>query len=196
MKNRMKIILASKSPRRKELLSLITPDFEVKVSEVDESLEEGLKIEEQIMKLSYKKAKTVFNQTDGDRVVIGSDTMVVMNNKIYGKPQDKEDAFNMLKDLSGRKHEVITGLSILAQKDGKYYEFIDYDITDVYFKNISDDDILAWINTGEATDKAGAYAVQGKFMIHIEKLDGNYSTVVGLPIHKVYDILKKELKLF
>ena len=186
----MRIILASKSPRRKELLSCITDDFEVIVSDADETIEEGLSIEEQAKKISYIKAKKVFDETSGDRIVIGSDTMVVKDGKIYGKPKDFDDAFNMLKTLKNSSHIVITGIAILVEKDGKYKEYLDYDIANVHFKDITDEEIKTWINSGEAYDKAGAYAVQGKFMVHIDKFDGNFSTVVGLPIHKVYDIVK------
>ena len=187
----MRLILASKSPRRKELLGMLNLEYEVIVSEADETLKEGVTIEEQAKRLSYIKAKTVFDQTTGDRIVIGSDTMVVKDGKIYGKPQDREDAFRMLKTLQGTKHQAITGLAILVEKDGKYEEYLDYDIAEVYFKEMSDEEINSWIDTGEAYDKAGAYAVQGKFMVFIEKFNGNYATVMGLPIHKVYDILKK-----
>lgn len=190
----MRLILASKSPRRKELLGMLNLEYEVIVSEADETLEEGIIIEEQAKRLSYIKAKTVFEQTTGDRIVIGSDTMVVKDGKIYGKPQDREDAFRMLKTLQGTKHQAITGLAILVEKDGKYEEYLDYDIAEVYFKEMSDEEINNWIDTGEAYDKAGAYAVQGKFMVFIEKFNGNYATVMGLPIHKVYDILKNIIK--
>ena len=187
----MRIILASKSPRRKELLGLLNLEYEVIASKADEILEEGITIEEQAKRLSFIKAKKVFDETTGDRIVIGSDTMVIKNQKIYGKPKDKEDAFKMLKKLQGTKHTVITGLAILVEKDGKYEEYLDYDIAEVYFKEISDEEIYNWIDTGKAFDKAGAYAVQGEFMVFIEKFNGNYATVMGLPIHKVYDILKK-----
>lgn len=187
----MKIILASKSPRRKELLDILNLDYEIIVSDAEEILEENITIEEQAKKLSYIKAKTVFDKTCGDRVVIGSDTMVVKNNKIYGKPKDEEDAFRMLKELKNTKHEAITGLAILVEKDGKYEEYLDYDIAEVYFKDMSDEEIRNWINTGKSLDKAGAYAVQEEFIVFIEKFNGNYSTVMGLPIHKVYDIFKK-----
>ena len=187
----MKIILASKSPRRKELLDLLHLDYEIIVSDAEEILEDNLTIEEQAKKISYIKAKTVFDKTSGDRIVIGSDTMVVKNRKIYGKPKDEEDAFNMLKELKNTNHKVITGLAILVEKDGKYEEYLDYDMAEVYFKDITDEEIKKWINTGKALDKAGAYAVQDEFMVFIEKFNGNYATVMGLPIHKVYEILKK-----
>ena len=187
----MKIILASKSPRRKELLDLLNLDYEIIVSDAEEILNKNLSIEEQAKNLSYIKAKTVFEQTKGERIVIGSDTMVIKDNKIYGKPKNEENAFKMLKELKNSKHQVITGLAILVEKDGIYEEYIDYDMAEVYFKDISDEEIKIWINTGEAIDKAGAYAVQGQFMVFIEKFNGNYATVMGLPIHKVYDILKR-----
>ena len=186
----MKIILASKSPRRKELMDMLNLKYEVIVSDADETLEEGLTIEEQAKRLSHIKAKTVFTETTGDRIVIGSDTMVIKDGKIYGKPKDEEDAFKILKELNGTKHQVITGLAILVEKDGKYEEYLDYDITEVHFKNMTDTEIKNWILTGKAMDKAGAYAVQGEFSVFIEKINGNYWAVMGLPIHKVYDILK------
>lgn len=188
----MKVILASKSPRRRELLSMTNVDYEVIVSDADETLEEGLTIEEEAKKLSFMKAKTVFDETSGDRIVIGSDTMVIKDGKIYGKPHDDQEAFNMLKVLNNDKHQVITGLAILVERDGKYTQYLDYDIADVYFNEMSDEEIWTWIKTGKASDKAGAYAIQGEFMVHIDKIDGNYATVMGLPIHKVYSILKKE----
>ncbi len=189
----MKIILASKSPRRKELMDMLNLKYEVIVSDADETLEDGLTTEEQAKRLSYIKAKTVFEETSGDRIVIGSDTMVIKNNKIYGKPKDEEDAFKILKELNAAKHQVITGLAILVEKEGKYKEYLDYDMTEVFFKDMTDNEIKGWISTGKAMDKAGAYAVQGEFCVFIEKINGSYSTVMGLPIHKVYDILKEIL---
>ena len=118
--------------------------------------------------------------------------MVIKDGKIYGKPHDDQEAFDMLKTLQKDKHQVITGLAVLIERDGKYIEYLDYDIAEVYFNDMTDGEIWDWIHTGKASDKAGAYAIQGEFMVHIEKIDGNYATVMGLPIHKVYDILKKE----
>ena len=187
----MRIILASQSPRRKELMEAITKNFEVIVSNTDEKLEEGLTIEEQAKNVSYQKAKAVFDRTEGDRIVIGSDTMVVKNSKIYGKPKSTEEAMQMIKMLKNTEHKVYTGLAILAQKDGQYKEYLDCDIADVYFRDMNEEEIENWVNSGEAMDKAGAYAVQGKFMVFIDKINGNYQTVMGLPIHKVYEYLKK-----
>lgn len=186
----MKIILASKSPRRKEIMDMLNLKYEVIVSEADETLEKGITVEEQAKRLSYIKAEKVFEETTGDRTVIGSDTMVIKDGKIYGKPKNEEDAFKILKELNGSKHQVITGLAILVEKDGKYEEYLDYDMTDVHFKNMTDTEIKNWIATGKAMDKAGAYAIQGEFSVFIKKINGNYWSVMGLPIHKVYDILK------
>ncbi len=191
----MKVILASKSPRRKELLSMITNDFEVIVSNVEEKLDKNLTPEEQAKQLSYIKAKAVFDSTAdlGDRVVIGGDTIVVKDGKIFGKPKDKEDASNMIKTLKNSKHEVITGISVIYQKQGITKEIIDSDISKVYFTDIDDDEIEKWVSSDEPYDKAGAYAAQGKFGVYFDKIEGNYYNVVGLPIHKVYKILKSIL---
>ena len=190
-----KIILASGSPRRKELLKLVVPEFEIKVSNVEETIEEGLTMEEQATRLSYIKAKAVFDETSGDRIVIGSDTMVVKNNKIYGKPKNKENAIEMIKELleGDRTHEVITGLSVLIQDGEEYKEFKTLDKVKVFLKNMTYNEIEKWINTGKAMDKAGAYAIQEEFSVFVEKIEGNHTTIIGLPTHKVYDLIKEYL---
>ena len=189
----MKVILASKSPRRKELMDLLGIDYEIIVSEAEEILEEGLTIEEQSKKLGYIKAKAVFDKTEGDRIVIGSDTMVVKNGKLFGKPKDREDAVNMLNLLKNDKHQVITSIAILVEEDGKYQEYIDCDIAEVYVSNMDDKEIEKWIKIGNVYDKAGAYAIQSEFGVFVDKVEGNYSTVIGLPINKVYQILNRYL---
>jgi len=187
----MKVILASKSPRRKELMDLLGIEYEIMVSEADETLEEGLSLEEQSKKLGYIKSKAVFDKTSGDRIVIGSDTLVVKDNKLFGKPRDKQDAINMLNELKNTKHQVVTSIAVLVEKDGRYEEHIECDITDVYVADMTDDEIEEWIDTGKSYDKAGAYAIQEEFIKHIDKIDGNYGTIVGMPINKVYKILKQ-----
>lgn len=189
----MRVILASGSPRRKELLELIVSKFDVIVSKVDETFEDGLSVEEQVTRLSYIKAKSVFDKTEGDRIVIGSDTIVTKNDKIYGKPRDREHAKEMIKELlvEDKTHKIITGLSVLIQKDGEYKEYKTFDEVKVYVKNISDDEIEKWINTGNAMDKAAAYGIQNEFCVFIEKIEGNYTSAVGLPTHKLYDIIKE-----
>lgn len=189
----MKIILASGSPRRKELLELITPKFEVIVSGIDEKLEEGLTLQEQSIRLAYNKAKDIYEKTTGNRIIIGSDTIVTKNGKIYGKPQDKNNAKQMIKELlEGEKtHNIITGLCVIIEKDGEYKEYKTFDEVKVFLKDISDKEIDKWIDTGHAMDKAGAYGIQNEFCVFIEKIEGNYTSVVGLPTHKLYDIIKE-----
>ena len=189
----MKVILASGSPRRKELLKLVVHEFEIVVSGAEEKLEENLKPEEQAINLSYLKAKNVFDETNGDRIVIGSDTMVVKGSKIYGKPENIEHAKQMIRELleGDKTHYIITGLSIIVQNGEEYKEYKTFDKVKVYFKDISDEEIDKWIDTGKAMDKAGGYAIQDEFGVFIEKIEGNYFTIVGLPIHKVYEIIKE-----
>ena len=187
----MQIILASQSPRRKELMDLMGLDYKVIVSNADETFEKGLSIEEQSKRLGYIKAKTVFDETKGDRIVIGSDTMVLKDNEIFGKPKDKDDAIRMLNKLKNTDHRVITSLSVLIQDGDKYSEYIDYDIAKVFFKDMTKEEILKWVEEGNPYDKAGAYAIQSKFGVFVDKIEGNYFTVVGLPIHKLYEIIKK-----
>ena len=188
----MKIILASKSPRRKEILSMITNNFEVIVSNVEEKMDEKLAPIDQVKNLAYIKAKAVFDETKdyGDRVIIGSDTIVVKDEKIYGKPKNHDDAMSMLKELRNAKHDVMTGLCIIYEKDGIINEVLDVDVTSVYINEVTDSELENWIATNEAYDKAGGYAIQGKFGVFIDKIEGNYFTVVGLPIHKVYSKIK------
>lgn len=189
----MKIILASGSPRRKELLKLIVPKFETLVSDIDEKLKEGLTPQEQASRLAYIKAKDIYEKTDGDRIIIGSDTIVCKNGKIYGKPKDRNDAKNMINELTegDKTHDVITGLCVIINKNGEYKEYKIYDEVKVYLKDISNDEIDKWIDTGNAMDKAAAYGIQNEFCVFVDKIYGNYTTVVGLPTHKLYDIIKE-----
>ncbi len=188
----MKIILASGSPRRKELLTLIIPKFEILVSEVDEKLEAGLTLQDQVTKLAYIKAKDIYEKTSGDRIIIAADTMVVKNNKIYGKPKDKNHAKQMINELlsDDKAHSIITGLCVIIQKDGTYKEYKTFDKVKVFLKNIKNEEIEKWISKGKALDKAGAYGIQDEFCVFVEKIEGNYTTAVGLPTHKLYDIIK------
>lgn len=193
LRGKMKFILASGSPRRKELLNLIVNDFDIIVSCVEEKIEEYLTPEEQVTNLAYIKARDVFDKTEGNRIVIGADTMVVKDGVIYGKPKDEQDAYNMIKKLiSGdRTHDVITGLCVIIYKDGEYKEYKTYDKSKEYLKEISDEEINRWIGTGKAMDKAGSYGINTEFGVYVEKIEGNYNTIVGLPIHKLYDIIKQ-----
>lgn len=188
----MKIILASKSPRRKELLSLITNDFDIIVSDADEHVDETLTSAEKVKSIAEQKANIVASNIDEDCVVIGSDTIVVVDETILGKPHDHDDAVRMLHMISGRTHKVMTGVSVVIKKEGKQKEINDVDIADVHVNALSDEEIENWINTGNAWDKAGAYAIQQEFAVHIDKINGSFATVMGLPVHLVYNILKNE----
>ncbi len=189
----MKIILASGSPRRKELLKLIVPKFDIIVSNINETLKEGLTPQEQASRLAYIKAKDVYEKTKGDRIIIGSDTIVTKNGKIYGKPKNENNAKQMINELieGNKSHSVITGLSVIIEKDGKYEEYKTFDEVKIFLKDMSENEIEKWINTGKAMDKAAAYGIQEEFCVFVEKIDGNYTTVVGLPLHKLYDIIKE-----
>ena len=189
----MRIILASASPRRKELLKYITNNFEIIVSDTDEKFEKGLNIQEQSKKIAFLKAKDVFDKTQGDRIVIGADTLVLQNGKLYGKPKTEKEAFEMISELQNNVHEVITSICVLTEKNREKKQYIDYDITKVYLSEIIPEEIKIWIDSGEAMDKAGAYAIQGQFSKFITKIEGNYNSVVGLPIQKLYQVIKQYL---
>lgn len=176
------IILASKSPRRQELLQYITKDFVVKSAEVDESLPEGISPSDAVLYLSRIKAEPLANEGD---TVIGADTVVAIDGKILGKPTDDDDSRRMLKMLSGRSHSVFTGVTII--KDGEAESF--YVETKVKFFDLSDDEIERYIATREPCDKAGAYGIQGYGSLLVEKIDGDYFNVVGLPISKLNRLL-------
>lgn len=188
----MRVILASKSPRRKELLSMITTDFEVIVSASEEIVNEELRPAEKVVEIAKQKAQDIFSSQEGDVVVLGSDTIVVADNEeILGKPKDYDDAVRMLMTLSNKTHQVMTGVSIISRKNGEVEESNFCDIANVHVKELSKEEIDKWLETGNAWDKAGAYAIQQEFAVHIDKLDGNYATVMGLPIHAVYDEFKR-----
>jgi len=186
----MKIILASQSPRRKELMELAGFDHEVIVSNADEIFEEGLTIEEQSKRLAYIKAKTVFEKVQGDKAVIGSDTMVIMKDKVYEKPKDRLEAIRMITELQWQKHTVFTSLAVLIEKQGIYKEYVELSKADVFIKKMSQKEIEEYVDKEKPYDKAGAYAIQSSFCKYVEKINGDYFSVVGLPIGKVYDILK------
>lgn len=187
----MKIILASQSKARKELLKQMGYKFDVLVSNADETLEEGLSLEEQSQKIAYIKAKTVFDETSGDRLVIGADTMVIKNGVLYGKPKNKEEVIKMFHMLRNTDHKIITSVCVLVEQNGKYIEHIDYDVAKVFFKYITDEEILYWLKVGNPYIYAGGYALESPFGVFAKKIEGNFTTIEGLPTHKLYDILKQ-----
>lgn len=186
-----KIILASKSPRRKELLATIFDEFECIPSDKNEDMTKKMKITELAKNLSGQKAEDIFSKTEGNRVIIGSDTMVVLGNRIYGKPKDENDAFFMLKSLSGKTHKVVTGIYVIKFDDGIKTVLSDAVVSKVKFAKMREDEIWDYIKSGEPMDKAGAYGCQGLARKHIEKIDGDFFAVMGLPVHKTYEICKK-----
>ena len=171
------LILASGSPRRRELLSLITDEFEILVSGCDEFVPEGTPAEKVPAILAEQKALAVAKLRPED-TVIGSDTVVVLNNEIFGKPKDKVHAHAMLKALSGKKHFVYTGVAV-AEK-GEVRSFVQK--TEVEFYELSDETIEKYIATGEPMDKAGAYGIQGKGSVLVKGIVGDYFNVMGLPV--------------
>ena len=184
----MKIILASASDRRIELLSRIVDDFTVKVSDFDESivkLKES--IEEYVEEIALGKAKVVAENIKEDSIIIAADTVVVLDNKILGKPKDKEDAFNILSSLSGRSHEVYTSLVLINTKSGKILK--NTVPTEVKFSELTEKEITEYINSGEPMDKAGAYGIQGRGGVFVEGIKGCYYNVVGLPLSRLKNLL-------
>lgn len=180
-----RLVLASKSPRRKELLDLLQIPFEIIVSEIDETINLKGDLKKEIENLAYRKAQKVF-ETNQDAIVVGSDTIVVIDNEVLGKPKDKKDAFRMLKMLSGNTHEVITGVCLLSRDKKDTFS----STTKVKFNDLSDEEIEEYLNTKEPYDKAGAYAIQGLGAKYINSIEGDYYTVMGLPIAEVYKRLK------
>ena len=187
----MKVILASQSPRRAALLDLAQIDFEVMPSSYDEKLKHGLGIEEAAKELAYGKALDVFENTQGDRTIIGADTIVVKDNKVFGKPKDRTEAIKMLRELQGEYHIVYTSLSILIEYRGEYKEYKELSKNMIKVAPMTDAEIIEYIDGEEPYDKAGSYAIQSCFSKYIEKIEGNYMSVIGLPIDKVYKILKE-----
>ena len=181
-----KIILASASPRRRELMALITTEFEIITADVDETIEDGMSPSDAVMSLSFKKAKAVSDLYKG-RTVIGADTVVVCDDKILGKPQDRQNAKEMLRMLSSRSHQVLTGVAIT---DGEKTDtfFVSSDVT---FFSLTDEEINAYAESGEPDDKAGSYAIQGKGSLFVEKINGDYFNIVGFPVSEVNRHLKK-----
>ena len=189
-------ILASGSPRRKELLELMGLEFKVIVSQADEdSVSKDLKPALYVQELALLKASATAKEVlrNKNAVIISADTIVTLDGQILGKPKDEDDAFNMLSKLLGREHEVYTGYCVMRISDGK--AVCGKVRTKVKFKDLSDDKIRGYINSGEPMDKAGAYGIQGLGSLLIEKIDGDYFNVVGLPISALADTLEDEFDI-
>ncbi|WAA11587.1 Maf family protein [Fervidibacillus halotolerans] len=180
------LILASSSPRRKELLKLLQQPFDVIAAEVDERMDQFSSPEETVMNLARKKAKAVAKDYHNS-YVIGADTIVTIGNEILGKPRNAQEAKNMLNSLSGKTHTVYTGTAILHEEQQELF----VGKADVTFWELSDEEIDRYIQSGEPFDKAGGYAIQGYGALFVKKIHGDYYSVVGFPIGKVYRVLKK-----
>lgn len=209
MQTKKRIILGSASPRRRELLEQIGISFEVRVSDKEE-VYHSLIPEEIVKELALSKAENVaddlrekqeqvkqisFDKKNNvllDTIVIGADTIVVSDGSILGKPKDEADAVRMIRSLQGRSHKVYTGVAILDYDDeGKRKSVVHAVETEVFVNPMSDEEIREYAATGEPLDKAGAYGIQGQFAAYIERIDGDYYSVVGLPVSYVYRQLKE-----
>lgn len=183
-----KIILASGSPRRREIFTKLGINFQYVTANVDESFNSGLPVEGEIMRVAATKAYSV-SAIYEEAFIVGADTIVVLGDEIIGKPKDKYDAQNILSKLSNRKHEVFTGVAVVNKKNKICERF--YEKTDVYFKKLTNELINWYIDSEEPMDKAGAYGIQGKGSLLVEKIDGNYDNVMGLPAGKLLEVFGK-----
>ena len=188
----MDIILASASPRRKEILENTNLKFRIIKSDIDEKILEGESPQQVAMRLSFEKCMDISCNNESS-LVIGADTIVVLDDMILGKPKDKDEAYCMLKKLSNRVHQVITGISLINLEGNK--KIIDYVVSNVKFKDLSEEDIKDYIQTDESLDKAGAYGIQGYGALLVEEIKGDYFNIVGLPISRISDLLKQHFSI-
>ncbi|MGI8317226.1 Maf family protein [Halobacillus mangrovi] len=182
----MKLVLGSQSPRRKKLLDLAGYTFSIRSANIDESLSEGWGPEEAVIHLSQQKSETL--DIECDEVLLTSDTVVAKDGRILGKPANAQEAYQYLRSLSGKTHQVYTGVTIRSHEDTRCFSVV----TDVTFFDLVDEEIQQYIATGESDDKAGGYGIQGKGALFVEKINGDYYNVVGLPLSKVV----RELRAF
>lgn len=180
----MHLILASASPRRKELLGLFHIPFDIRVADIDETMDETKPPYEEVSRVSRLKALAIPREEED--TVIAADTIVVCQGKILGKPKDEADAIRMLKLLSGRDHQVMTGCTVL--RGGKSKTFTE--VTDIHFRKLTEKEIKAYVATGEPMDKAGAYGIQGGAALFCEKMVGDYYNVMGLPVCRLWQTLR------
>lgn len=183
----MNIVLASKSPRRKELLSLLDLEFQIITADIDETMDSCHPVSEEVARLSRDKAAAIRPQVSNDTIIISADTVVELDGVVMGKPKDKNDAFNMLMRLSGNTHNVLSGVTVM-QGDRAVSKTV---ITKVHFRTLTDKEINDYIDTLEPMDKAGAYGIQGRGSKFVEKINGDYFNVVGLPVCTLSLMLKE-----
>lgn len=183
------IILASASPRRKQLLKQVGLEFSCITADVDEEAFCNLDPRDLVRELAWQKAQAVARRTE-QSIIIAADTVVVLDDVIMGKPLDREDARQKLTLLSGREHQVMTGICVVNQQNESHSTEVE--VTKVLFRHLSNDEIQAYLDCGEWVDKAGGYGIQGLGALLIEKIDGCYFNVVGLPLSKLYQLLYQQ----
>ena len=181
----MDIILASQSPRRKELMGQIGLKFKVISPNVDEHMEGNPSPAQLVEELSLRKARAVERQADGETLIVAADTVVALEGTVLGKPEDEREAFAMLSALSGNRHYVYTGVTVL--RDGR--AVTQHEVTTVTFRELEPDEISSYIATGEPMDKAGAYGIQGLGALLVSGIEGDYFNVMGLPVYRLGRIL-------
>ena len=181
----MQLILASQSPRRKELLGLFHIPFTIRVADVDETMDPAKAPYDEVARVSLLKAKAV--EANAEDVVIAADTIVVCDGRTLGKPHSEEEAAGMLRLLSGRDHQVMTGMTVLR---GDTHKSI-IEVTDIHFRALSENEIARYVASGEPMDKAGAYGIQGGAALFAEKMVGDYYNVMGLPVCRLWQLLSQ-----
>ncbi len=181
----MQLILASQSPRRKALMELFHIPFAIRVADIDEAMDPSLPPSREVARVSRLKAEAVC-QSSAD-VVVAADTIVVCDGQVLGKPKDEADAFRMLRLLSGKSHQVMTGMTVLKGEQAT----VCTEVADIHFRPLTDGEILAYIRTGEPMDKAGAYGIQGGAALFVDWIRGDYYNVMGLPVCRLGQILRE-----
>lgn len=181
----MRLILASQSPRRRELLGLFGIPFAVQVADIDETMDPQRPAFDEVARVSRCKALAIAR--DPEDVVIAADTIVVVEGQVLGKPRSEADAFRMLRQLSGRDHQVMTGVCVLRGEEERVFT----EVTDLHFRDLSDSEIRRYIATGDPMDKAGSYGIQGGAALFCEKMRGDYYNVMGLPVCRLGQVLKE-----
>ena len=181
----MQLILASGSPRRRELLSLFGIPFVIRAADIDETMDENLPPFDEVARVSRRKALAVPREQDD--IVIAADTIVVCEGRVLGKPHSREEAVSMLRLLSGRDHQVMTGCTVVRGRKAETFT----EVTDLHFRPLTDTEIARYVDSGEPMDKAGAYGIQGGAALFCEKIVGDYYNVMGLPVCRLGQVLRK-----
>ncbi len=181
----MNVILASQSPRRKELLGLFHIPFAIKIADIDEAMDPTLSPAEEVARVSRLKAQAIPREKDD--IILAADTIVVCEGKVLGKPRSEEEAFSMLRLLSGRDHQVMTGCTILREGCARTFT----EVTDLHFRDLTDGEIARYVATKEPMDKAGSYGIQGGAALFCTHMVGDYYNVMGLPVCRLYQELTR-----